>query len=240
MITVIADEAAWIGRQGAGMPGASSQESYAAIWREPGGAIATGKVVLDRDAFRLEGATTAGHLSRRKVPYLEVVGVRIGREPDERLNGRPTLVLERLSAPPLQLDVLGVGMVFELADLLAALTLERAEQVERMLVLVPLKPDALERARALVASGPPFDPAQKGLIRHEVFFTDTDAVFLFEGRNVNDLVQRLVREPGTWRAAVEWRRLLAASPRVARPGYSWADRETQPDTEEISLQPPAR
>ncbi len=204
-------------------------ESYAAIWREPGGAIATGKVVLEPDRLRLEGTTGEGRFSRRGLLYTEVMGVRIGRGAGERLNDRPTLVLERAAAPPLQLDVLGAGMLFELADLLAALTLERAERFERILLVVPLKQDAVEQARALVSAGPPFDPAERGLERHEVFFTDTEAVFLFEGPDAGDVVQRLARDPGAWRAALQWRRLLAGAPRLARSAYSWSRPTATPE-----------
>ena len=75
--------------------------------------------MLDHDALRLEGMTGDGLVSRRRIEYEEIRGVRIGRTPTERLNGRPTLVLERASAPPLQLGVLGAGMLFELSDVLA-------------------------------------------------------------------------------------------------------------------------
>lgn len=195
-------------------------ESYAAIWREVGGQIAHGKVVLDRDLLRLEGSSGEG-LSRREIRYTEIRGVRVGREPGERLNSRPTLVLERTSAPPLQLDVLGTGMLFELADVLAALTLEHKERYERVTLVVPLKENVIDQAQALIAGGPPFHPEEKGLQRHEVFLTDREAVFLFEGPNVDDVVQRLARDPGAWRAAVKWRPLLAGAPRLARSAYSW-------------------
>src|SRR6266536_6522382 len=100
-------------------------ESYAAIWRERGGAIATGKVVLEPDGLRLEGATAEGQLSRRELFYTEVLGVRIGRGAAERLNDRPTLVLERAAAPPLQLDVLLSFMWFGDADDLPSFTTRR-------------------------------------------------------------------------------------------------------------------
>jgi len=204
------------------MGGSASGESYAAIWREPGGVIARGKVVLDPELLRLEGTTGEGWLSRRELLYSEVSGVRVGRGPGERLNGRPTLVLERASAPPLHLDVLGAGVLFELADLLAALTLQRRERYERIALVLPLEQHLIEQARALVASGPPFDPAEKGLDRHEVFFTDKEAVFLFEGPDASTVVQQLAQDPGAWRAAVKWRRLLTGAPRLARSAYSWA------------------
>ena len=207
---------------------AAGAESYAAVWREPGGAIASGKVTLDRDAIRLQGTTREGHLSRREIPYAEIAGVRIGREPGEQVNSRRTLVLERISAPPLLLDVVGAGTLFELADLLAALTLEHRDRYERIVLVLPLDEQTIEQARALVASGPTFDPAEAGLERHEVFFTDREAVFLFEGPDVSNAVQRLAGDQSVFRSAVEWRLLLTAAPRLARPAYSWPDRTSSP------------
>jgi hypothetical protein len=195
--------------------------SYAAIWREPDGAIAHGKAVCGPHAVRLEGIAADGQLSRREIRYTEIEGVRIGRGPDERLNSRPTLVLERMSAPSLQLDVLGAGTLLELADLLAALTLDHRERYQRVTLIVPLKKGAMVQAQTLVAEGPPFDPEKKGLERHEVFLTDQEAVFLFEGPNAADVVQRLARDPNAWRAAVKWRRLLAGAPRLAHSAYTW-------------------
>jgi hypothetical protein len=203
-------------------------ESYAAIWREPNGTIAHGKAELSPQSLRLEGVAAEGQLTRREIPYTEIEGVRIGREPDERLNSRPTLVLERGSAPPLQLDVLGAGMLFELADLLAALTIDRRERYQRVTLIVPLKEHAIEHARMLVAEGPPFDADEKGLERHEVFLTDREAVFLFEGPNAAEIVQSLARDPSAWRAAVKWRRLLAGAPRLAHSAYTWQRSAARP------------
>ena len=228
-IGVLADDLGARDRHCRQMASRGHAESYAAIWRERGGAIASGKVVLEPDGLRLEGATAEGQLSRRELFYTEVLGVRIGRGAGERLNDRPTLVLERASAPTLQLDVLGPGMLLELADLLATLTLERAERFERVVVVVPLKEDTVEQARALVSAGPPFDPAERGLERHEVFFTDTEAVFLFEGRDAGQVVPRLARDPGAWRAALQWRRLLTGAPRLGGSAYAWARPTTTPE-----------
>jgi hypothetical protein len=196
------------------------------LWREAGEGIARGKVLLLSDAVLVEGVTADGRLSRRQIPYASIEGVRIAREADERLNGRPTLVIERTSAPSVQLDVLGAGMLFELSDLLATLTLERRERYERVSLIVPLKKDRIEEARALVAAGPPFDPESKGLERHEVFLNESEAVFVFEGPNTTDVVQQLARDPAAWRAAMKWRPLLSGSPRLARSAYVW--RRTAP------------
>lgn len=196
-------------------------ESYAALWRERGDVTARGKVVLGAEALRVEGATEDRRLMRRDIPYATIEGVRLGRGTDERLNSRPTLIVERRSAPPLHLDVLGAGMLYELSDLLAALTLERRERYERVTLIVPLKKNRLDQARELIAAGPPFDPETNGLVRHDVFLTDQEAIFVFEGDNAGETVQRLVRDPAAWRAALQWRPLLAGAPRLAQPTYSW-------------------
>jgi hypothetical protein len=201
---------------------AEEAQSYAAIWRELTGLLATGKVVLGPDALRLEGATRQGQLSRREIPYAELEGVRVGRVPSEMLNGRPTLVLARSSGPSLQIEPFGIGMLSELADLLATLSTAQSERLERLVVIVPLRKGTLERARALVERGPPFDPEQSGLERHEVFFGEREVLFLFEGHQVAPLVEQLVRDPGAWPAALDWRSLLAGPPRLAHSGYTWA------------------
>jgi hypothetical protein len=221
-----ADDGLGPDRHCAGMAGTGMGESYAALWRAPGEEIARGKVVVDRDALHVEGMTADGRVSRRHVPYAEIEGVRIARAPEERLNGRPTLIVERASAPALELDVLGAGMLFELSDLLAALTLERRERYERVTLIVPLKKNRIEQAQALIAAGPPFDPETKGLERHEVFLTDSEAVFLFEGPDAADVVQRLARNPAAWRAAMQWRPLLSGAPRLAHSAYSWRRQES--------------
>lgn len=203
------------------MASAGKGESYAALWREPGEVIARGKVVLGHDVLAVEGTTGDRRVVRREIPYTAIESVQIGRGPDERLNSRPTLVVERTSAPPLQLDVLGTGMLFELSDLLAALTLERRERYERVTLIVPLRKNRLEQARELIAAGPPFDPETQGLAHHEVFLTDREARLPLRRRQAADAVQRLDREPAAWRAALQWRTLLAGAPRLAHSAYSW-------------------
>jgi hypothetical protein len=196
-------------------------ESYAARWREPDQSIALGKVIVDVDGLRLEGSTAEGRLSRRVIPYAQLTGVRIGREPAEQLGSSRSLVLERSSGPALCLDVLGPGMLFELADALTALATAAAEQAERVVLVLPLRADSLEQARTILAGGPAFDPAETGLERHDVFLTDSEAVFLFEGANAADIVQRLVSDPAVFAAAVRWKTLLAAAPRLGRRTYTW-------------------
>jgi hypothetical protein len=75
--------------------------------------------------------------------------------------------------------------------------------------------------QALLAEGPPFDPGATPLERHDVFVTDREVVFLFEGPEAREAVQELAGDPGVWRAAARWRELLAGRPRIADDVYAW-------------------
>ena len=92
--------------------------------------------------------------------------------------------------------------------------------MNQLVLVVPLKPGALTRARELVAQGPPFDPAEAALVRHDVYATESEIVFVFESAAGTPL--RLSGEdPSLWRAAAEWRPLLAGRPRKAATLFSW-------------------
>ncbi len=194
---------------------------YAIVWREPDASLATGKLVLEPDGLRLEGAVQ-GRLVRRKLPYERLAGVRIGREPGEKINGRPTIVLERHGMPSLFVEPMRPGLLSELAESVAELSSAWTDRLEHVAVILPLRKGALERARALIAQGPPFDPAQAGLERHHVFLGEREVIFVFDGANVRETVQRLLRDPGTWRATAEWTACIAGRPRLAEPGFAWA------------------
>lgn len=94
--------------------------------------------------------------------------------------------------------------------------------MSRFIVVAPLRPRARAAAQALLADGPPFDPAATTLERHEIFVTDHEVVFVFEGPEAREAVQKLAGDPGVWRAAAAWRDLLSGRPRIAEDGYSWA------------------
>lgn len=93
--------------------------------------------------------------------------------------------------------------------------------MQRVAVIATLKPDAAEKARKLVADGPPFDPAELGFARHHVYVSEGAAVFVFEGGNVNALVKRLAEAGGSHQAFAAWESLLQGLPELAREAYFW-------------------
>lgn len=92
--------------------------SYAVLWSENGDPPYAGKLQLVPGRLALEG--TAGGVDRRTVLGLaEIVAVRVGRGPAERLEGRPVLVLERPQAEDIRIAPLGgAGVLHELVDLI--------------------------------------------------------------------------------------------------------------------------
>lgn len=205
--------------------------SYGVVWRKgrllP---LATGKLELLPRALKLEGRS--GSLPvEYEVAYDDLASVHVGREPTERIDGRPSLVIEPRGAAPLLIaSVSEPGVVGELAERLAAL-----QPGTRTAVVLPLVAGAHDAVRELLAAGPPFDPQRAGLERHEVFLTPTEVVFIFESRGGAVPLDSLLADPAFWQEAGAWTDHIAAPPRLAEAVYSWARPSAGIDT---SLLPP--
>jgi hypothetical protein len=96
--------------------------------------------------------------------------------------------------------------------------------VERIALIARLRPGSEEEAARLIEAGPPFDPAERGFDRHAVYLSAGEVVFVFEGDEVEWLVEEIVAEPagGSVSAALgAWRELVEGPPRIARAAYTW-------------------
>jgi hypothetical protein len=98
--------------------------------------------------------------------------------------------------------------------------MEAGKETSRLVLVVPLKEGMHNRARELLAEGPPFDLEAATLARHDVYVTRNEVVFVFES-----LEGAALKLPGEdlalWRAANEWRKLMAGRPRKAETAFSW-------------------
>jgi hypothetical protein len=207
--------------------------SYSVVWREGKGPLARGKLEFLSQRLRLDGMGPACATSS-EIDYGDLAGVRVGRAASDRIDGRPSLVLERRGGDPLAIaSVVEPGMVGELAERLTALRAAGAER--RTAVVVPLVPGSHAAVRALLAEGPPFDPAALGLDRHLVFLTETEVVFVFESWLGASVLEPMLSEPGIWERAAAWHQYLAGPPRIAQGVYSWARPSVAADR---SLLPP--
>lgn len=191
---------------------AEASVCYAAVFREGAGAPLTGAVVLEGERMLLVGGGALDCVGL-ELRYEELSEVRIGRSRDERLNGRPTLVLARPDAAPVIVQPLETAVLHELIDLVSTLTARGLRRVE-VAVAVRFDPRRRERVREVIAEGPPFDPAALGLQRHEVYLGERDAFFVLTGPHAEQTLERAIREPSFWRAGLVWRRLLVGRPRV--------------------------
>jgi len=130
-------------------------------------------------------------------------------------------MLERRDKTQIRVGALGLGIVGQVLELVATLTASAAEP--RAIVIVPLSKGAAARARALIAAGPPFDPATVGLSRHDVFVSEREAIFILEGPRISETVERLLGDVSLWRRVEAWRSCLGGRPRLAEHAYGWTN-----------------
>ena len=192
--------------------------TYGVKWREPDGQTYVGRLALGPRTLRLEGREPNGPAVDRQIGYDEVQSLRLGSHGDERLDGRPALVVERADGRYLVTSAgMGAGIVQELVERLAEL---REAAPRRATVVVPLKPGAIDHVRELVAHGPPFDPVETALTRHQLLLTPKEAIFVFEAQTEEGLTA-LLSELDIWAAAVAWHDLVDGPPRLAEVAYAW-------------------
>jgi hypothetical protein len=95
--------------------------SYGVIWQN-GGQLRAGKLELVASGIRLECAGDDGEAVVVELPYVGLCGVRVARGGVDRLDGRPTLVLEQANGDHVRVaSVAESGVVSELAARLGGL-----------------------------------------------------------------------------------------------------------------------
>ena len=195
------------------------QITYAVSWEEPGGVRHSGRLELRPEGLSFNGQNGSGPVTRL-VQYGEIRGFRLARSTGERLQDRPTLVLELDEGERLKVaSVAQPGIVTELADRLSGLSGGRGV-TEREAIVIPIRPDMRREAEALVENGPPFDPSEYGLSSHEVFVTDHEVIFVFDGSPAV-FSQHLANDEAVFEAAEAWRPLIDGPLRLGLQAYAW-------------------
>jgi len=98
------------------------EASYAVKWREPGGRTFLGRLELAPPGLVLEGRNGGEAAVRRTIDVEDVRSFRLDVKAEERLDGRPTLVLERAGGALLVTSALvHTGVLQELLHRLAGL-----------------------------------------------------------------------------------------------------------------------
>jgi hypothetical protein len=90
-----------------------------------------------------------------------------------------------------------------------------------LVVVAPLKPGSMDRARELLHEGPPFPLEDTPFDSHEVFLTVNEVVFVFEGNDNGETLAFDAHDPVIAQVAESWSECLLERPRVARSAFSW-------------------
>jgi hypothetical protein len=107
--------------------------------------------------------------------------------------------------------------------------------MERVAIVARLKKGSGPRATELIADGPPFDLAETGIARHSVYLSAGEVVFVFEGHEVEWMVDDLINDPfqPKLQSAFDgWRSIVDGSPRIAREQFGWEAEEAVPPANE--------
>ena len=107
--------------------------------------------------------------------------------------------------------------------------------MERVAIVARLKEGSGPRAAELIAAGPPFDLAEIGIAHHSVYLSAGEVVFVFEGHQVEWMVDDLINDPfrPKLQSAFEaWRSIVDGSPRIARERFGWEAQAAAPPAAE--------
>jgi hypothetical protein len=95
--------------------------TYGVVWRDGVKPLARGKLELLTRTLRLDGMSGSDQRTR-ELTYDSLSAIRIGRSPDERIDGRPSLVLTTRTGSTLSIaSVAQSGAITEIAERLALL-----------------------------------------------------------------------------------------------------------------------
>jgi hypothetical protein len=194
--------------------------TYTVLWQESDGPSVSGTLELLPLGFRF--APSDGSRSPEELHYEDIAALRIGTSSEDDWEGKPVLVVERRAAAPIRFIGTAEPMLAsELARDLAALALGGEMRPRRLLVVAPLKQGEVPRARQLLQAGPPFDPQEAGLERHETYLTQREAIFVFETLDDERALEEIFSSATVWAAAPAWRELIDGMPRIAEVIYTW-------------------
>jgi hypothetical protein len=93
--------------------------------------------------------------------------------------------------------------------------------VQRIVVIARLKPDSKAAAAEILKAGAPYDPADIGLVRHGVYLSGSEVVFLFEGPDVEQRLSGLLNDPAASAAFAVWAPVLEGTPSPAHELFYW-------------------
>jgi hypothetical protein len=126
--------------------------SYAVVWSDNGTPPRAGRLELAGPALELHGGRADGDTKPLVVEGGAIAAAYAVNRDGDRLNGCPTIVLERHDGTKVRIGALEFGIIGELRDLVATLPAS-SSAAERVLVALPLREGCAERASELIGAG---------------------------------------------------------------------------------------
>jgi hypothetical protein len=198
--------------------------THSVVWALNSGEPVTGTLEIAGGDIRLTGRTDGGTEAACRIAAAELFHVSESGAETDRVNGlRAVVVDERGGRRLLVAPQAGGEHLREIAALLQEAAGLAGSGPTRVVVRVPIDPAHTERVRALVRRGPPYDLSEvPGLEHHDVYVTDHEAIFLFEGADPGFAVERVMRDARVWRALEAWDDHVTGRPSVVEPDYTWS------------------
>ena len=104
------------------------RRSYAVLWRDGGGPVSAGKLVLGPTSLRLDTGRGPGRASSKVIRYSDLTGVAHAL-PVDRIRSQPTVVLSRRKRDGVSIAAVdGMGSVREIVEQLTGSLVPRAMQ----------------------------------------------------------------------------------------------------------------
>lgn len=200
--------------------------THSVVWVLNDGDPITGTLEIAGADIRLAGHAQDGTGATCRIAAAEVVHVSESGAELDRVNGQRSVVVDERSGRRLLIAPQAVGgQLRELAALLENASGLAGRALTRVAVRVPIHPKQVGRVRALVAGGPPYDlDGVPGLDHHDVYVSDCDVLFVFEGADPGLAVERVMRDARAWGAFEDWDEHVAGAPSVVQPDYTWSRR----------------
>lgn len=99
--------------------------------------------------------------------------------------------------------------------------------MDRLVLTARLKPDGRRRALTLLGEHSVLDVGELEIYveRHTIFLTETEVIFLFEGKEAEQAVRALLDDPVRSALIGHWLPLFDGPLRRAQEAYSWGAEE---------------
>jgi hypothetical protein len=91
---------------------------------------------------------------------------------------------------------------------------------DKISVIAQIRPGKRDELERLLEKGPPFDLADQGFERHEVFLGDSDVVFLFSGPGAITQLEHMAASRALFAHVLKMTGLVSA-PRVLNQTFEW-------------------